>query len=315
MSDRRVVTAAKAAVRRGLGWGIAREMARLIAALRGRSLALVYHRLDREPDPPGVVPTISADLFARHLEALASVGEIVDLECLREDVGPRSRPRFALTFDDDFRSHREHVLPELVDSGVRGTFFLSGRALHGLGPYWFEILEELVASDGAVATARRLGVDADDLAELVAACETDAEARDRITAQGGETLARHLSAADIRALAGAGMTIGFHTVDHPALVGLDDHALGLALHRGRSELEQVADRSLRCFAYPHGKADPRVARAVAAAGFTTAWTGRPSPVRRGVDAMRLGRWEPGAIGVDQLLVELAIRLNASGDGA
>ena len=76
---------------------------------------------------------------------------------------------------------------------------------------------------------------------------------------------------------------------------------------------------MRYFAYPHGKADARSAAAVRAAGFDAAFTGRAQPLRRDDDRYRLGRWEPGALGVDDLLVNLAVRLHrvapASREGA
>ena len=44
----------------------------------------------------------------------------------------------ALTFDDDYDSHAREVLPILQQLRLHGTFFLSGRALNGLGGYWFQ---------------------------------------------------------------------------------------------------------------------------------------------------------------------------------
>jgi peptidoglycan/xylan/chitin deacetylase (PgdA/CDA1 family) len=309
MSARLASARGKAAIRGALRWGIAGRAARAVAAARGRALALVYHRVDADPGPPGVVPIVTAGLFRRHVEALAGIGDVVALDELIADASPRSRPRFALTFDDDFGTHREEVCPALTAAGVPGTFFLSGRSLHGLGPYWFEALDALVLSDGPAATARRLGVDARDLEELVAACERDPTARARVVAEAGDVQVSHLDETGIRALADAGMAIGFHTLEHPVLVGLDDADLREAVVGGRSMLESAVGRPLRHFAYPHGKADARAARAVADAGFATGWTGRPSAVGRRSDPLRLGRWEPGAADVDDLLVGIAIRLN------
>jgi hypothetical protein len=65
---------------------------------------------------------------------------------------------------------------------------------------------------------------------------------------------------------------------------------------------------LDLFAYPHGKADRRVAAAVAAAGYRAAWTGWPAPHRPGLDPFLLPRWEPGRLGSDAFAAALPIRL-------
>jgi peptidoglycan/xylan/chitin deacetylase (PgdA/CDA1 family) len=105
------------------------------------------------------------------------------------------------------------------------------------------------------------------------------------------------------------MTVGFHTVEHDVLPDLDDAALENAVSRGRDDLAAVSGAEVRHFAYPHGKADTRSAAAVRRAGFSAAFTGRAQPVRENDDVQRLGRWEPGPRGVDDLLVTLAVRLH------
>ena len=106
------------------------EVVRRIGALRGRSLVLVYHRVDQDGRPPGqIVPSVSANVFGRQLDALGEVGEIVPLRALLQEARRNARPRFAVTFDDDFVTHVDHALPILRDRGAPATFFLSGRSL------------------------------------------------------------------------------------------------------------------------------------------------------------------------------------------
>ena len=103
----------------------------------------------------------------------------------------------------------------------------------------------------------------------------------------------------IAALGAAGMTIGFHTVEHDTLPDLDDPALEHAVSAGREDLATAAGAAVRYFAYPHGKADTRSAAAVRRAGFNAAFTGRAAagPARRrsvplrtlGAGAARSGR--------------------------
>jgi peptidoglycan/xylan/chitin deacetylase (PgdA/CDA1 family) len=271
----------------------------------------VYHRVDRDRRAPGIVPSIPEEVFRRHVETLADLGDVVGL---REVLagGPARRPRFALTFDDDFRSHAETVLPSLRRAGVVGAFFLSGRALHGLGAYWFERLDALVASVGASEAGRRIGAHARDGRGLAVACERDAAARGRLEALDVDAPVDQLSARDTAELAAAGMTVGFHTLHHHELTRASNGDVSVALRDGRAELERAAGTAIDHFAYPHGKADARVAAAVAGAGFASAWTGVPRAVGRRSDRFRLGRWEPGALAVDDLIVALAVRMTVDG---
>jgi peptidoglycan/xylan/chitin deacetylase (PgdA/CDA1 family) len=285
------------------------DAVRTVAGLGERALVLVYHRVvAHAPSASAIVPTVASDVLRRHVAALADVGEIVPLESLVGGIGRHARPRFALTFDDDYLSHVEHALPILRSLGAPATFFLSGRALHGLGPYWFEVLEREIDARGLAAVTRELGIDADSPEGLALACERDRSLQARLEDRAGEPGPR-LQHPDIEALAAAAeMSIGFHTLRHRILPPLPPDELEADLVEGREDLETVVGRRIKLFAYPHGKADPRTAAAVRRADYRAAFTGRPSPVVRGVDPYLLGRWEPGGLGVDDLLVSTAIRL-------
>jgi peptidoglycan/xylan/chitin deacetylase (PgdA/CDA1 family) len=311
-----IPTPLKAASKRVLRRPAVRAAAVRAAARRGHSVVLLYHRIttDAHPVPnaqDAIVPSVDGDYLWRHLHVLGDLGEVVDLASLLDPPAARSRPRFAVSFDDDYSSHVACALPVLQELHVPATFFLSGRALHGLGPYWWERLEALVASHGMDATARMLGIAAATPGALAAACETNAAARRRLDAGAPVGSARPLRPFEIRELAAAGMTIGFHTVEHQLLPPLDDEALVATLITGRTELEAVTDRRIALFAYPHGKATSRVARAVRMAGYQAAWTGQPGPIRPNGDRFLLARWEPGPLDVDAFVTALAVRLHRS----
>jgi peptidoglycan/xylan/chitin deacetylase (PgdA/CDA1 family) len=280
------------------------------AAARGNGLAVLYHRVTADDAaPPGdLVPSIPRRLLRRQLEVLGEVGELVPLEGLRAPVVDRRRPRFGLSFDDDYLSHCEQVLPVLRALGVTGTFFLSGRSLHGLGPYWFESLERLVAEQGLEHTQRLLDVDATTAADLATLCERSPLLQRSVTTA-VDLAPRHLRASQITELAEAGMAVGFHTLRHLRLVDLDGEGLRLALADGHEALEAAVGRRVDLLAYPHGKADARVAAAARTAGYRMAWTGWPRPVRASDDPFLLGRWEPGLLQTDAFLAALAVRVN------
>jgi peptidoglycan/xylan/chitin deacetylase (PgdA/CDA1 family) len=300
-----------------------RTVQRLVGALaraRGHRLVLVYHRLG-PPAPPGcqVVPSVPVPLFKAHLQAL---GEVVDLVTLDEILSaddqrranaPGRAPAVTITFDDDLPSHATEALPALRETNVPATFFLSGRALNGVGPYWFQRLEALLIAHGNARTGRLLGLPSTyrtGSQDLALACERNSELRRRVLElSAGAPSPGVLERDGIAALVAGGMGVGFHTVDHDVLPDLEDTALQRAVTHGRSQLADAVGDSIRYFAYPHGKADARSCEAVRRAGFVAAFTGRGEPFSRGSDRHRIGRWEPGALTVDDLLAQLGIRFH------
>lgn len=296
---------------------------RALARIRGHRLVLLYHRIGPVAAAGcDIVPSVPVDVFRLQLQALGQVYDFVTLDELLEDgsrpkaVTRERRPAVAVTFDDDLPSHSEHALPVLRELGVPAAFFLSGRALHGLGAYWFQQLEAVLIAYGERRAAALLHLPERNARELVAACETNADLRRLLSDVATELAVPGILDRDgIAALAAGGMTIGFHTVAHDVLPELTDAALDDAVSRGREDLAAVAGAPVNYFAYPHGKADTRSAAAVRRARFNAAFTGFPQPVRGAGDPYRLGRWEPGPLGVDDLLVNTAVRLYRVGPAA
>ncbi len=293
---------------------------RALARARGHRLVLVYHRLG-PPAPPGcqVVPSVPVQVFKAQLQALGEIVDLVTLDELLAADGPQSadmfarRPLIAITFDDDLPSHATQALPVLREIGAPAAFFLSGRALNGCGPYWFQGLEALLIAYGHARTAVLLGLPSpcsDQPADLALACERDPELRRRVfEASAGVQTPGVLEPEGIAALAASGMSIGFHTVDHHALPDVDNSALDMIVRHGRDRLAATAGARMRYFAYPYGRVDSRSVDAVRRAGFDAAFTGRPEPLTPRADRYRIGRWEPGPLAVDDLLVKLAVRLH------
>jgi peptidoglycan/xylan/chitin deacetylase (PgdA/CDA1 family) len=98
-----------------------------------------------------------------------------------------------------------------------------------------------------------------------------------------------LSAEQASELIAGGFGVGFHTRRHDSLPGLDDRALERALRDGRSELEKFARRRVDVIAYPHGRADRRVAEAARAAHFVLGFTTLRRVVTPDSDPLLAGR--------------------------
>lgn len=273
---------------------IEREALR-VAGARGRGIALLWHRIRPEgPRPHEVVRSVSTSAFARQLDVLQQLGDVVPLaELERPHRG--LRPRFALTFDDDDPGHAEHALPLLVARGVPATFFLSGRWRSGLGPYWWEILEARMSSRGIAETAVDLGLPPETGPGAIANALTGTpHAHELAESAIGLTLGT-MTAEQAHRLTAAGMEVGFHTLQHPSLPPLDDDGLREAVLDGRQELADELGTEVRRFAYPHGHVDARVARLVRVGGYQSAWTTAKRVVAGDGDPMLHGRWDVGLL--------------------
>lgn len=297
-----------------------RSSALRFAAARGHALVLMYHRIDpRGPQPWEMVRTFSVDAFREHLDVILAVADVVGVHDATAPPGTApavhqgisgppaaARPRVCLTFDDDDPRFTEHVLPILTTHRIPATFFLSGRALHGLGPYWWEHLEAEIAAEGLAAVNARLGTHAAD--PMALARQVIDGAVPPIPAAGAPGDLPQMEVAQMRALADAGMTIGFHTIGHPALPKLPPAERQAALRDGRDALAAAVGQPLDTFAYPYARWDDATARDARDAGYALAFTGQGRAVRRASDRWRLGRWEPGHGSKDAFAAELALRL-------
>jgi peptidoglycan/xylan/chitin deacetylase (PgdA/CDA1 family) len=287
---------------------IGRSTALRFAARGGRSLVLLYHRVlpdDVTPDP--IVPSVPVSLFRRQVELLLDAGDIVPVRELVESPRREQRPRFALTFDDDHTGYVETVLPALEARRVPATFFLSGRALHGLPPYWWTSVECSLRTHGLDFTRKTLGVAAQTVGNIAVELEQSGRAA-QLVSRLPPVNEPPMTSADVRALAQAGMTIGFHTLHHPVLTTQSGRALEAALNDGRLELAIAAGTGVDFLAYPHGRASAGVAEAAERANYAAAFTTGGRPITPDSDRFLLDRWEPGRLEADEFGAQLAMRL-------
>ena len=278
------------------------------AAARRRALVLLYHRIIADGTMPrAIVPSVSVTMFRQQLEAILEIGDIVPLADLLRPPDHADRPRFAITFDDDHAGYVTAAVPALQALRVPATFFLSGRSLHGLAPYWWSFLEESIASRGLDDTCRMLGLERSSVAQVAVLLE-DSPLTARLTETFPFPSEPAMSASDIRALVRAGMTVGFHTLHHPVLTRLAPDALDAALVSGRRQLADVAGTRIDLLAYPHGRADADVAAAAERSGYVAAFVTGGRPVATWSDRFLLSRWEPGPLDARELTAAAALRL-------
>jgi peptidoglycan/xylan/chitin deacetylase (PgdA/CDA1 family) len=290
---------------------------------RRAGIALVYHKVGCTQGEPGreILAPHGLELFEAQLRHLEARYRVVDAEDLLDAARHRKRGEpfpVAITFDDDLPSHASVAMLALQRAGVRATFFLSGASLERPFAFWWERLQRAMDQGGG-DIAGLVGVDLPPgmpgaIHELGRAIEEmPPEQRDSVAAKLGQRLGPDpttsgMRADDVRALAEAGFRIGFHTYRHDTLPALDDAALSQAMRAGRAELEAVVRSRLGVIAYPHGRADLRVAAAARAAGFDYGFTGREESVVHDSDPLFLGRLGPSYQSVGRFALQLVLTL-------
>ena len=206
------------------------------APLRGRSRKCVflgYHSVT-EDGPPYLA--LRPRTFERQLDLLRRAGfrSGTAATLRRIATGERLSGRYAfLTFDDGFADTVTTALALMSERALTGmAFVLPGHLDSGAPLDWPEVAGE---------AARR------------------------------PALMRSMDWSMLEALVEAGWDVGSHTMSHPRLTDLGDEALAEELLDSRRTIEARLGRC-ELFAYPFGAWDERVARAVAAAGYSFAFT-------------------------------------------
>jgi peptidoglycan/xylan/chitin deacetylase (PgdA/CDA1 family) len=296
-------------------------------------VALMYHSVaDRTGDLAlELVPAHSVSLFEAQLRHLDAHFRLVPASELVKAVRRRRRGgRFpvAVTFDDDLRSHVALAMPLLSRLGVPATFFLSGASLDRPHRFWWELMQTAVdrgdeqavrevveRHGGRPVSAERPSA----IRRLAAAIEELGPADQRAVSEelgalvGPPPADAGLRAADVRTLQNAGFEIGFHTLRHSRLPPLDDEGLHRGLTEGRDALGRLLGELPALIAYPHGRADARVAAAARQAGFSVGFTSRPEAVGPDSDPLLLGRLQPSFVSKADFARQL-LRLLLPGPG-
>jgi SAM-dependent methyltransferase len=95
---------------------------------------------------------------------------------------------------------------------------------------------------------------------------------------------------------------------------LDDQSLQAALREGRETLVDLSGRPVTAIAYPHGSADPRVARAARTAGYLAGFTTDGQAIGSGTDPLLMGRIAPSFTSVAETAWSLVRGLAGAASG-
>jgi peptidoglycan/xylan/chitin deacetylase (PgdA/CDA1 family) len=251
--------------------------------------AVMYHYVRPEPDEMPYLRYLHVDDFRRQLDHFEATDRLIGRDEFLAvlDGAPVPEDGVLLTFDDGLVDHHDHVLPELVDRGAVGLFYvptapyvtgtlLGVHRVHCLlgkfgGARMMDELEPLLAGQQlefegreafAVATYRRQDND-----EATAAFKRTLNyfaGSDQQEALLGRLVAAHLDEEDLArsfyasvdqlgVLRDEGMLVGSHSVTHPVMSKLDRSAQARELRGSIEALETLlGPLEPRHYCHPYG---------------------------------------------------------------
>jgi peptidoglycan/xylan/chitin deacetylase (PgdA/CDA1 family) len=237
---------------------------------------LLYHRVAaRDHDPHG--NCVTPEHFDQQLAFIGHTMNVVALDELARRVreGRRTNGLVAITFDDGYEDNLTQALPLLEKHSVPATFFIINKRERA---FWWDRLETM---DSALyGRLQRLSYDDQhrELDQMGAKNDSPARLSDTQIA----AAARH----DL-------ITIGAHTVTHPALSSLTPERQRGEIADSKKGLEEITGRPVRGFAYPYGTPetfDSTTVRLVRQCGFDHASTAFADVASAASDVYRLPRF-------------------------
>jgi peptidoglycan/xylan/chitin deacetylase (PgdA/CDA1 family) len=197
--------------------------------------------------------------LTRQLEFMASFGDFIGLDDaadMMESGAPIDGRYFCVSFDDGFKNWITNAMPILLDRGVPAAFFVAA------GYIGTEVIRDREKLLGFYDSA--------------------------------DLLMEFLSWDDCREMAGAGMIIGSHTMNHVHLCDLDDDGVEAELAGSKQLIETELGRRCVHFCCPFGRANidyrpdhhPAIALRV---GYRTFLATTRGAVRQGASLMGIPR--------------------------
>lgn len=272
----------------------------------------MYHGIAADAGDPcrEIVPALAFDVFRAQLRHVVRHYAPASLRALPNRMARRRRgdpAPVAITFDDDLGSHLEFAAPELDALGLPATFFLGAASIERPVWYWWQHLDACSRHSPATLESVRVGLSRDwdwasegDIHRLASKIEAlSPDERDEVSARIAELSPRApeppLDGEAIRALAAGGFEIGFHTRAHYSLPTVDANALARQMRDGTEDVTQLAGARPASIAYPHCRADARIAHAAREAGFEIGVVCSTGPASADQDPLlldRLNAWSP-----------------------
>lgn len=287
------------------------------AGQQARLSILIFHRVLNQPDPlfPGEIDRTMFDAICGWLKQWFNVLPL-DHAMARLRHGDLPARAAAITFDDGYADNETNALPILEKHGLPACFYIATGYLDGQRMWNDTVIEAIRlcpndALDLNGTAAAALGcLNLDSIAARRAAIDAvlgatkylePAERLDWSSALSERCQAilptdLMMSTAQVKALRGAGMLIGAHTMNHPILARLSAGEAEAEIAQGRDALEAMLGEPVRHFAYPNGKPvqdyDAASVAIVKRLGFESAVTTAWGAASAGTDLHQVPRFSP-----------------------
>ena len=302
------------------------KWARLFRRRKPRPTILMYHRVAVvDHDPWGLA--VSPENFNSQVEALCADRLPIGMDefVVRAQAGDLAPRHVAITFDDAYHDNLTNARPVLLQHQAPATVFAISGALGGSSTFWWDELADICLSRpgkinvNVVLGTRSIPVSWDETArtdrrwrasdappgpresaflDLYLALQTaepgereKALARLR-NASGPATAddARSMTGPELQEhLTGGYVTLGGHSVSHPALAKLAPAQVQDELRGCFEDLRNRFGVESLGFAFPYGSTNKEVARAASQAGYTWACSTRAGPLPQDPDMFDLPR--------------------------
>jgi peptidoglycan/xylan/chitin deacetylase (PgdA/CDA1 family) len=277
--------------------------------LRG-ALILGYHRVGQDNNDPYALQ-VSTRHFAEQMEVLCQRAHQLQLHDVLGGLRDQRLPRraVAISFDDGYADTLHVALPVLERFKVPATVFVTTGNL-GQEFWWHELARLL---SGRTAFARplyeRVNASGNETPALIQRrfhaylAQLSLEQRQATLAELRTCMgpgpipaptARCLDAREVSQLAESGwITIGAHSVTHPALARHPTDCQRWEIRESQSRLQALSGRPVTLFSYPHGSMTATTRALVAEAGFVGACGSANAVAWSGSDPFGLPRfWVP-----------------------
>jgi peptidoglycan/xylan/chitin deacetylase (PgdA/CDA1 family) len=299
---------------------VLRRLNRTVRVLRWSRapVILMYHRVsDISIDPWDMA--VHPLRFAEQIDALKRTRRVVHLKDLAQAEAGRlscDKPIAAVTFDDGYSDVYRNARNILHRHDCPMTLFVTTGAIDSEREFWWDALTRVFLETStlpedltvtvATKTLQWRVPPADDrigrnkIYREVWAClrELPHEIQDQCISKiahwaGCDIIARQehrpMTREEMQGISDELISIGAHTVNHPALSSHSFEAQYREIAGSRTACEALSGCLVDTFAYPFGDYDDRTILAVRRAGFKYAYTSHGDVVRPGADPMRLPR--------------------------
>jgi peptidoglycan/xylan/chitin deacetylase (PgdA/CDA1 family) len=311
--------------------------------LRGRALALTYHRVLPEQALANSFSTdaivVTPATFRRHMQVLRKSFNPLTAEQFAAALASGQWPERAciVTFDDGWLDNLEHALPILEECSVPAVLFIATDYIGSDRCFWQETLARYLAAAATVPDRSgelfaELGIPnvpklppAEARVAIRAMIDTlkskPQEQLDALLARVHGLLQqwqvspsqnhpdRFLSWSQVKQLSASGLvTIASHCCSHTPLTKLSADQVRNELQRSREVIREQTGIDTRDMAYPNGDHDANIATAVRDSGYRTAFTtirGHVAPAANAFTLRRINIHEHGTASPGMFLARLA----------